>query len=86
MTTLETNPIAFFFSPLSPLLGTGAERAGAGLDAGTAVLSISAPLCSRQVPSPISDGKPRWTTAQVANVLKAQVVACTSCTSAKPRP
>ncbi len=73
MTTLETKPIAFFFSPLSPLLGAGVERAGAGLDAGTAVLSISRLLsCRWGSPFPISDGKPRWKTAQGANVLKAQ--------------
>jgi hypothetical protein len=40
MTTLETKPIASFFRPLSPLLGTGAVRAS---DEGTAELSITPP-------------------------------------------
>jgi len=33
MTTLEANPIAFFFSPLSPLLGVGTPTVlfGAGV-------------------------------------------------------
>jgi hypothetical protein len=37
MTTLETKPIAFFFSPLSPPLGPGPAELGG---AGTAALSM----------------------------------------------
>jgi hypothetical protein len=41
MTTLETKPIAFFFRPFSPLLGTGVVGAPVdGRGVGTAALSI----------------------------------------------
>jgi hypothetical protein len=39
MTTLEAKPMAFFFSPFSPLLGTPTPVAGASA-LGTAALSI----------------------------------------------
>ena len=46
MTTLEAKPIAFFFRPFSPLLGTPTPVAGASV-LGTAALSIRAPLLFR---------------------------------------
>ena len=47
MTTLEAKPMAFFFSPFSPLLGTRAPVAGASVP-GTAALSIRLLSCSRR--------------------------------------
>ena len=56
MTTLETNPIAFFFSPLSSTPVPSLALAGPGIE----VLSMR------------PTGKPRWSATQVANVPKAQ--------------
>ena len=76
MTTLETNPIAFFFRPLSPTARAGS---GAGVGAGTAALSIRSPLVPDATGTALSDGKPR--PGASGECPKSTAVACTLCTS-----
>src|SRR6188472_3477632 len=73
MTTLETKPIAFFFSPLSVVLPAGGATGSCEPGAGTAVLSIRSPSVRsrRAYPQRQLESRSIRRSAQVAIVPKA---------------